>query len=72
MFTKYILVFQIRGEEGVAEMEARTIETDKQQGSKIDRAAKVEADTKEQPNDDDANRLTNKYKKKAEFECEGT
>ncbi|XP_053401543.1 E3 ubiquitin-protein ligase DCST1-like isoform X2 [Mercenaria mercenaria] len=61
---------EINGDKNVAEMEARTIEEDQIEGGKIDRAGKIEAETKGGPNDDQSKKVENKYKKKVKFECE--
>lgn len=52
-------------------MEARTIEEDELEGGEIDRAAVIEKETRDGPNDDESKKVENKYKKKIKFECEG-
>ena len=52
-------------------MKFRTLREDRLEGGRMNRARKIEAETKNKPNDKESKKVENKYKKKIKFECEG-
>jgi hypothetical protein len=63
--------YKIRGDTGIKEMEFRTRKEDKLEGGKLNRAGKIDAESKNGPNDKQSKKVENKYKKKIKLECEG-
>ncbi|XP_060569051.1 E3 ubiquitin-protein ligase DCST1-like [Ruditapes philippinarum] len=61
---------EIRGDTGIKEMEFRTRKEDKLEGGKLNRAGKIDAESKNGPNDKKSKKVENKYKKKIKLECE--
>ncbi|KAL4235199.1 DC-STAMP domain-containing protein [Mactra antiquata] len=61
---------ELRGDNGVEEMKARTKKEDELEGGIIDRSKDIDKDDDDDEEEDDGKKLENKYKKKIRFQCE--